>query len=60
MLSNAYILVKFRFDTAENEPAKNLHMFANFARAVPRPRFARGGEDLRGPVHGRMVAKCGH
>ena len=24
MLSNAYFLAKFRFDTAENEPAKNL------------------------------------
>ena len=27
MLSNAYSLAKFRFDTAENEPAKN---FVNF------------------------------
>ena len=24
MLSNAYFLAEFRFDTAENEPAKNL------------------------------------
>ena len=24
MLSNAYFLAQFRFDTAENEPAKNL------------------------------------
>ena len=30
MLSNAYFLAKFRFDTAENEPAKNLQKFANF------------------------------
>ena len=29
MLSNAYFLRKFRFDTAENEPAKNLQNFAN-------------------------------
>ena len=29
MLSNAYFLAKFRFDTAENEPAKNLKKFAN-------------------------------
>ena len=29
MLSNAYFLAKFRFDTAENEPAKNLQNFAN-------------------------------
>ena len=27
MLSNAYFLVKFRFDTAENEPAKKLQNF---------------------------------
>ena len=30
MQSNAYFLAKFRFDTAENEPAKNLQNFANF------------------------------
>ena len=30
MLSNAYFLAKIRFDTAENEPAKNLQKFANF------------------------------
>ena len=29
MLSNAYFLAKFRFDTAENEPAKNLLIFPN-------------------------------
>ena len=28
MLSNAYFLAKFRFDTAENELAKNLQNFA--------------------------------
>ena len=28
MLSNAYFLAKFRFDTAENEPAKNLTKFS--------------------------------
>ena len=27
MLSNADLLAKFRFDTAENEPAKNLQNF---------------------------------
>ena len=31
MLSNAYLLAKVRFDTAENEPAKILQKFANFA-----------------------------
>ena len=30
MLSNAYFLANFRFDTAENGPAKNLLNFANF------------------------------
>ena len=29
MLSNASFLAKFRFDTAENEPAKNLHFSKN-------------------------------
>ena len=38
MLSNAYFLAKFRFDTAENEPAKNLQNFANFPNfANPNP-----------------------
>ena len=32
MLSNAYFLAKFRFDTAENEPVKNLQNFAKFAK----------------------------
>ena len=42
MLSNAYFLAKFRFDTAENEPAKNLQNFANFPNfANPGPRTAR-------------------
>ena len=61
MLSNAYFLAKFRFDAAENEPAKNLQKFANFAQFAnpnppnrsgprrplrPRPRAAPGA---RGP-----------
>ena len=38
MLSNAYFLAKFRFDTAENEPAKNLQNFVNFPNfANPNP-----------------------
>ena len=38
MLSNAYFLAKFRFDTAENEPAKNLQ---NFAKKIAKfPNFA--------------------
>ena len=37
MLSNAYFLAKFRFDTAENEPAKNLQNFTKFANFAPSP-----------------------
>ena len=42
MLSNAYFLAKFRFDTAENEPAKSLQKikFANFPNFA-NPNFAR-------------------
>ena len=39
MLSNAYFLAKFRFDTAENEAAKNLQNFANFASGWKRFRM---------------------
>ena len=38
MLSNTYFLAKFRFDTAENEPAKNLQNFTKFVNfADPNP-----------------------
>ena len=38
MLSNAYFVTKFRFDTAENEPAKKFAKFVNFANfAHPNP-----------------------
>ena len=44
MLSNAYFLAKFRFDTADNEPAKNLQNFAKFANfADPNPLLSRAG-----------------
>ena len=32
MLSNAYLIAKFRFDTAENEPAKQLQNFTRIFR----------------------------
>ena len=35
MLSNAYFLEKFRFDTAENEPAKNLQNLPILQIAIP-------------------------
>ena len=52
MLSNAYFLAKFRFDTAENEPAKNLQNFAKFAKV-------RAGADAAcvGDQHATRVAE---
>ena len=48
MLSNASFLAKFRFDTAENEPAKNLQ---NFAKAANFANFANRGRRARGVAH---------
>ena len=67
MLSNAYFLAKFRFDTAENEPAKNLQNFVKFLtkRAAPGLRRgraphlqrARGGAPRHvAHLHGGLVA----
>ena len=57
MQSNAYFLAKFRFDTAENEPAKNLQNFTNLSNfAKPNPKQAdvlvalELERDARGPV----------
>ena len=50
MLSNAHFLAKFRFDTAENEPAKNLQNFANF------PNFANPNDLTRRPEVARRAA----
>ena len=50
MLSNAYFLAKFRFDTAENEPAKNLQNFANFpnfAKSCTHSLSSSGSRDCR-------------
>ena len=35
MLSNAYFLAKFRFDTAENEPGKNLQKICKNLQNLP-------------------------
>ena len=45
MLSNAYFLAKFRFDTAENEPVKN---FQNFRKMHFRKMHFRKMPDLPG------------
>ena len=42
MLSNAYFLAKFGFDTAENEPAKNLQNFSNNFPNFPNFEFGFG------------------
>ena len=42
MLSNAYFLAKFRFETAENEPAKDLQKFAKFVGLDDLPKRVRG------------------
>ena len=34
MQSNVYFLAKFRFDTAENEPAKNLQKFCKICKIL--------------------------
>ena len=48
MLSNAYFLAKFRFDTAENEPAKKFQKLSkNFYQGTPTARQAT--EELRAP-----------
>ena len=49
MLSNAYFLAKFRFDTAENEPAKNLQNSRKcIFRKSPRGGCTSGGGGPRG------------
>ena len=47
MLSNAYFLAKFRFDTAENEPAQNFQELANFSNLLEPPARARGEQRAR-------------
>ena len=46
MLSNAYFLAKFRFDTAENEPAKNLQNFRkmHFRKCTAQVKAAKAGD----------------
>ena len=53
MLSNAYFLAKFSFDTAENEPAKNLQNFANFPNFA-NPNSAKSLEFSRAQVGGHV------
>ena len=52
MLSNAYFLAKFRFDTAENEPAKKIAKFTNFANPTP-------NREVRAGVAARAGGRAG-
>ena len=58
MLSNAYFLAKFRFDTAENAPAKKLQNFVKFANfADPNPLTLTHADEILLPVrHPDLVA----
>ena len=63
MLLNAYFLAKFRFDTAENEPAKNLQKLKicknlNFANSVE-AQVCRCAHLLRVVVAGRLGREAG-
>ena len=61
MLSNAYFLAKFRFDTPENEPAKNLQNFAKFARILLILLIlSQGGhQSLAGFAHSDVAGRAG-
>jgi hypothetical protein len=54
MLSNAYFLAKIRFDTAENEPAQNLQIFAKFAHFLLPRRPRRQPGSWRRKAHGSL------
>ena len=64
MLSNAYFLAKFRFDTAENESAKILQIFARLLMLLillgrdrgPRAENRRGASEWSAVRHRRSVA----
>ena len=59
MLSNAYFLAKFRFDTAENEPAKNLQNFAKKIANLPILLLASpSNQSSRDEVGGVVGARC--
>ena len=56
MLSNAYFLAKFRFDTAENEPAKKLLNFQNIANSPTQSRTESVAAQVKGIPY---VVFCG-
>ena len=56
MLSNAYFLAKFRFDTAEKEPAKSLQNFAKKMQNFPIEPADPLGDDPRPPARQSWTA----
>ena len=56
MLSNAYFLAKFRFDTVENEPAKNMQ---NFTKNYKICQFREQGVHPRGRHGPDRAARLG-
>ena len=58
MLSNAYFLAKFRFDTAENEPAKNLQNFRKMH--FRKMHFRRPNVDLGRSARARYGVECSY
>ena len=61
MLSNAYFLAKFRFDTAENEPAKNLQNFRkmHFSKMHAEVHAACPHRPTHEDAHGRGMDSAG-
>ena len=66
MLSNAYFLAKFRFDTAENEPAKKLQQLPILLTLTPWPigpagfrRAPRARRRARAALRPRRAARGG-
>ena len=58
MLSNAYFVVKFRFDTDENEPAKICKIFPKNANPVPDEGLRRGQVERRIHLHKPRTARA--
>ena len=59
MQSNAYFLAKFRFDTAENEPAKNLQTMLILPKKLLLANCTAGGTLIRGLLRGGGGASPG-
>ena len=53
--SNAYLLAKFGFDTAENEPCQVCPIPRNVAARLPRRRRASGAGEMEHPALARPV-----